>query len=246
MRRFWLALLLAVVTDPLCGCSSPPPAACTRDSDCPVFMRCEARACVAIAADAGGTTHDDGGVAPDAPAADGGVASCGDATGAHDSLAEFSFEQGRCGWHYGYVEPATSAAFVEMTIVQPDGWYVDPTRFGTSIGPEQMRPNGMLTDPGREPVEQWAVRRWISDAAGSLGVDVQAERSDPNGNGALVRVEIGGRIYWEQVLVPGSSTTSFRSSASITTGTAIDFIIDPYASDDAADDTRVVATLTWR
>ena len=86
------------------------------------------------------------------------------------SVAEFSSTQGQDNWFYGYYEGTFSpSSFQEMT-VRRNGWHVDPNppepSYWTNLTEQGGHPNGPLAGCCRTHVEQWAVRRYLSEVAG--------------------------------------------------------------------------------
>jgi len=241
-----LLLVLVSWSAAAASCASEPvTTGCASDADCPLFMRCEGRMCVAVTpADASAVDAPEDSAMPPDPL-DAEVSAC--AGDIRDSVEDFSLEQGHCGWRYGYIAPATDARFVEMTVVQTDTWWVDPLRFWTHIGRDVMHPNGVTTGGGREPVDHYAVRRWTSDASGTVSIAFDAARPDATcGNGVLVRLVVDDIVVTEKALDPGLSTTSFSADATVSAGTIIDFVVDPRESQDGCDSTRLVARITRR
>lgn len=159
-----------------------------------------------------------------------------------NSALEFSNVQGQDGWFYGYYEgPFNGLGFQLMTIFEDDNWYVDNTPAGvffwTRIYATGCHPNGEFTSGGRTPEEHWVVRRHVFDDAGSFDVIIKARDSNAGGgNGVDLRVYDGNlQVAGQFIANGGSFSTRFKVDA--TAGMALDFVVDPRNSNDAADAT---------
>ncbi|MES2643500.1 MAG: hypothetical protein V4850_28710 [Myxococcota bacterium] len=161
-----------------------------------------------------------------------------------DSVAEFSGVQGSDGWYYGYVEPSTSPDWIEMSSylsgVTTPGWYSDPSQYWTSIADDAAHPNGLVTSEGRSPMEQWAVRRWVSDQVGVLHVASHIAKvyEDGTTNGVEARILVDGTEVssshiqgWDIVGVDE------KVDVVVLMGSTIDFVLDPYEAQDLSDRT---------
>ena len=91
-----------------------------------------------------------------------------------DSESDFSLVQGQDNWFYGYMAPETSVDFIEMTINSGlwfggEGWAVDREDYWTSMTAAWLHGHGPNASRGSEPIEHWAVRRWLSEVNGVIG-----------------------------------------------------------------------------
>jgi hypothetical protein len=165
-----------------------------------------------------------------------------------DSIRGFSGTQGQCGWSYGYIAPATSPAFQPMTEYHPvsGDWYVESGQYWTVIDGTHTHPKGTLTSRGRRPVEHWTVRRWTSSVDRPIRItgEVRKAAGAVDGNGVLARIVVDRVTIFEQQVVDETGT-SFDLSADVKVGAAVDFVVDPNASDDAYDSTFFEARV-WR
>lgn len=160
------------------------------------------------------------------------------------SVEDFSGTQGSRGWHYGYVAPATSAAFQPMLEFDGSIWHVQSGTYWTRITQEGGHPHGVNTSSGRVPVDHWAVRRWVSTISGSITISGQVANLDANGNGVAARVVIDGATLWSEVVNGVASPGSpYTVQASVSVGSTVDFVIDPYESSDIADTFRFTAII---
>jgi len=154
-------------------------------------------------------------------------------------LSGFTDTQGKCGFRYGYVAPATSPAFLDM--MQYDGaWHVQDGTYWTYMNGITMHPNGTTTSGGRLPVEHWAVRRWISNVNALVhiaGVVKKAAGAGGLGNGTIARIVVGGTNKIFEHTITDETGMTFDVTATLAIDTTIDFVIDPNMGDDGTDST---------
>jgi Collagen triple helix repeat (20 copies) len=165
-----------------------------------------------------------------------------------NSQADFSCVQGQGNWYYGYFDaPFTSSGFQEMTRCLPDdpvlggsAWWVNENNWWTSIRATLLLPNGFRSC-GRRQLEQWVVRRWVSEVAGSVTIF---------GTIADARGTLDG--FTAHILVDGVSVLSqpvgtlqrfpYQVTVSVNIGSTVDFAVQPGDSDcgDWAEFTAIV------
>jgi hypothetical protein len=178
--------------------------------------------------------------APIAPAA-------GLALAAYSAIG-FSGTQGKCGWSYGYVAPATSTAFLLMTQYDTTGeaWYVENGVYWTFHNRNTTHPNGITTGGGRMAIDHWSVRRWTSNLDGQVRITgtVKKAAGAVGGNGIVARVMVGANKIYEQTIVDEAGMT-FDVTANVALDQPIDFVVDPNASEDGVDSTDVSAAI-WK
>lgn len=171
-----------------------------------------------------------------------------------DSVRDYSGVQGQGGWHYGYyVSPFSSDTFTEMTqfVVNPYGdgrnvWLEDRTQYWTQLWDSGGHPEGAVTSGGRVPVEQWAVRRWVSSVAGTVTFAGTLSKvvGQTGGDGIIGRIFVDGTKVYEQFIAGGDAAgMSYALSATVATGSLVDFAIAPGPSDNV-DSTTFSATVT--
>jgi hypothetical protein len=163
-----------------------------------------------------------------------------------DSVADFSDVQGQNNWFYGYYAgPFSPVDFQQMTVFQSDTWYVDPGRFYTQLWGDGGHPSG-TTDGGLTPVEQWAVRRYISEVSGQITLSGNiADENGGGGNGIIGHIFVGSNEIYSATIQNGDGTgVNYSLAVNVTVGTAIDFAIDPRASNDLFDSTRFTAVVS--
>lgn len=167
-----------------------------------------------------------------------------------DSAAEFSDTQGQDNWYYGYYDGDSAFPYNNDPLGDDfelmtefgwsptgDRWYVQEGEggFWTSIGQVHMHPNGEITTGGRQPVEHWAVRRWVSEANGVVNITGHlADYSPDNGSddGIVGHIIIDGNTVFAQIVYAGDTTgVDFSLDTTVTTGSLVDFCVAPRAND---------------
>ncbi|GDX82041.1 hypothetical protein LBMAG42_38520 [Deltaproteobacteria bacterium] len=168
-----------------------------------------------------------------------------------DSVAEFSGVQGENGWWYGYIEPGGSNSFALMpSYVEggtDPGWYAQLGGvYWTMMDASTMHPNGVTTTGGRQPVEQWAVRRWVSDVEGSIDVSGHFAKLSVDGesNGVGGYIFVDGVMSWAWYLEGWDSAgVDFGKTFEVHAGSTVDFMLDPWEADDRSDRSTLTAQI---
>ena len=165
-----------------------------------------------------------------------------------DSVKDFSATQGSNNWFYGYYSGNFSpSGFIQMTNFVRGSWSVLTNRYWTILGANGGHPNGTITSQGRTPVEQWAVRRWVSNIEGPVTIrGVIADADYPNfeyDNGVCTHVFIDGVEKGRCVIDRGGAAT-FSIPATLANGAILDFALDPRESDDRHDTTTFTIGIT--
>lgn len=168
-----------------------------------------------------------------------------------DSAADYSDAQGTRGWYYGYyVEPQLGSAdflqlplYEHVDVLNQDIWrYGDDT--WTHMGARVMHPNGRITSGGKLPIEQLAVRRWVSNTAETLFIQGSLQITGASTNGVLARILVGDSEVWQQFVGPGpTSPLAFDTRASVQVGDAVNFVLEAFESEDGGDATDFVVQL---
>ncbi|MBM4391128.1 MAG: hypothetical protein FJ090_08405 [Deltaproteobacteria bacterium] len=169
-----------------------------------------------------------------------------------DSITGFSDVQGENGWWYGYIEPDGDNTFVEMASYnygEPDpGWYAATGgNYWTFIDAETMHPNGETTTGGRLPVEQWAVRRWVSTVDGTVHLSGHLAKMAIDGetNGVNGYVYVDGVMRWAWYIEGwDDGGADLDKDVDVSVGSTVDFILDPRDSDDRSDRSYFYATIS--
>jgi hypothetical protein len=132
----------------------------------------------------------------------------------------------------------------------PNAWVIDydqpAPQYWTHLDANGGHPNGTTTSFGRTPVEQWAVRRWISNVDASVVLTGNiADLNGGSGNGIFGRIFVDGiQIYNVNIHNGDSIGVDYVVSVGVGIGTVIDFAIDPKSSNDLADGTKFTATIS--
>ncbi len=166
-----------------------------------------------------------------------------------DSVTEFSGVQGENGWWYGYIEPAGSNTLALMpSYVEggtDPGWYAQLGGvYWTMMDASTMHPNGVTTTGGRTPVEQWAVRRWVSDVEGTVDVVGHFAKLSVDGesNGVGGYIFVDGVMSWAWYLEGwDDGGVDFAKTFEVHPGSTVDFMLDPWEADDRSDRSTLTA-----
>ncbi len=162
-----------------------------------------------------------------------------------DLVAEFSSVQGQNGWYYGYyATPDSAASFTQMAVFDGFNWKESATQ----------PPWTILWNDGGHPSQQagqpthWAVRRWVSDFAGTVRLSGELAKINVGGVG-LTHQGVIGRILVDGIevfnhFVPSADTVgvNYVITVPVSVGSTIDFVIDANG-DDTADGTRFTAVI---
>jgi len=177
-----------------------------------------------------------------------------------DSMTEFAGQQGSNNWYYGYWQKTGDAdgtynqtefvpftQFGVYTIVGGVAWNTSSSSYWTGLAAIGGHPNGVQTSGGRMPVEQWAIRRWISPVDASITITGRLAKfnSSSNGDGILGAVVVDGtEVFSRQISATDGVGVNYSVTATVFPGSIIDLIITPSsASSDANDGTRLTATI---
>jgi hypothetical protein len=171
-----------------------------------------------------------------------------------DSVADFSFVQGQRGWYYGY-DTGTSASYTPMTLTRTvttytppsgdewRGWTNDTIGHWTQIFQLGAHSNGTDTSLPAEPVLERAVRRWVSNYEGEVRITGEVAKidvgvmGDANGVEAIVVVDGVERDRWF-VGAEDTGGWSYEVTAHVNVDSTVDFVLDPYESNDHHDLSR--------
>ena len=174
-----------------------------------------------------------------------------------DSVADYSATgvQGHNSWYYGYYNRSrdTGGYAVEDFTQFPDNYFTgvvwdwpDGNPPHTLVGQRNMNPNGVNSGD-----EHWAMRRYISEAAGSLEITWAIRKSGlaAGGTGVSGHVYHNGELV-DEVTISGTST-SFTTRTVVVDGAAvgdtIDFAVSPRGTDllplDTMDASQLTATI---
>jgi hypothetical protein len=173
---------------------------------------------------------------------------CGQATAGvvADSYNDFSGTQGTNGWYYGYYSGnLTASTFTLFPVYDPDyfddiingayiaygytpfseiggyGGYYISTDYWTSLFPLGGCGNQAVPDWGKQGAEQYAVRRWVSDVAGT--VTISGLMDSDTGGCMTVAIDVDGNQVFSEQTVPEQTSYSFSTDVSV--GSDVDFIV---------------------
>ena len=176
-----------------------------------------------------------------------------------DSATEYSGMQGSNNWYYGYWQKTGDAdgvydaerEFVPMPrygAIQFQGslaWDIS-ANYWTGLSANGGHPNGVVTSGGRSPVEQWAIRRWVSPVAGGIIVTgLLAKFNTAGGDGIVGNILVdGASIFTRQIGGTDGVGIKYSVEAAVNIGSVVDFIITPGpAANDQIDGTRFSGTI---
>jgi hypothetical protein len=155
-----------------------------------------------------------------------------------NSELDFSGVQGLNNWYYGYYDgPFNSSDFQQMTQFNTDGsggWQVQAGTYWTGIGSGTVHGNGILTSGGRTPVEQWAVRRWMSEANGTIQIEGHLAKTPTamGGDGVMAYIFVDGVEVWSQSIDGYDATgINYQIDTVVNFNSVVDFALAPLSSD---------------
>jgi len=151
-----------------------------------------------------------------------------------DSVNEFSSTQGQNNWYYGYYEsPLNSSGFQQMNQYNNGIWWLSQGDFWTSLWANGGHPNGAITSGNRQEVNQWTVRRWISEVDGEITlIGNLAKLNSSGGNGIIGSILVDGQSIWSQLIGASDLTgVNYQLKANVKKGDFVDFVIDSNGND---------------
>jgi uncharacterized protein YunC (DUF1805 family) len=169
-----------------------------------------------------------------------------------DSVSQFSSVQGQDNWDYGYIDIASGPTFIPFTVFQTNyptaysttpAWVIDPlppvppfgdTHFFTELNDVGGCPNALITS-ANEPREQWVDRQWTSTVSGLVGIsglvgDYSAY-DNPDQDGVLAELLVDGNLIWSLQTDGHLHEIPYATSAMVSVGSTVDFIVKPGATD---------------
>ncbi len=171
-----------------------------------------------------------------------------------DSAYDFTWTgtQGQDGWYYGYYSLTADGDGTYQTgdfrQFDPADWNGSGWDVGggavpwTSLGQEAVHPNG--TNNGEE---QWAVRRWVSDAAGRYAVWWTVRKTNLNGDGTTGLLFLNG-VQKDAASVAGGDGVGAKRAivADLVVGDVLDLALSPLGpTGDRGDGADGSATRMW-
>lgn len=180
-----------------------------------------------------------------------------------DSLAEFSGTQGKEGWHYGYHEgtfPYDPGQFTALAGGSGNGSWEPVNQHWTGdaddtngtwdlvqgaeswieVASLSMHPQAVVS--GTIDLTQQAVRRWISDVEGMIGISGYFNNTSGTGDGTFGRIFHNG--VEEYSVFTDGSRADFNVHFIVAIGDSVDFVVDegPGGNSDS-DTTNMEATI---
>ncbi len=169
-----------------------------------------------------------------------------------DSVSEFSGVQGQDNWYYGYYDGGlVASSFSQLPYYDPvfstneyttsqlqpissptseaafggsGGWYLQwAGGYWTSLWTNGGHANQPEAGWDRQGVEQWAVRRWISEVSGPIVVS--GSLATINGGYMMASTLVDGNVVFSQQVPEGGANYSFSTTVSV--GSIVDFVIAP-------------------
>lgn len=164
-----------------------------------------------------------------------------------NSVSEFSGTQGQDNWYYGYYNGSfTSDDFQQMTQYDNDAWWVKKGAYWSNLWNNGGHPNGNPSIGDRIPVNQWSVRRWISEVDGEIQIMGNLSKSNTVGvgiDGIIGSIFVNGLPIWSSYIAPHDGYgVNYNLSTTITKGSFVDWAIAPYGND-GSDGTNFTATI---
>jgi hypothetical protein len=178
-----------------------------------------------------------------------------------DSLTEYSGVQGSNNWYYGFWQKTGDADGVydaerEFALMPRYGairfqgtpaWDIS-ANYWTALGADIGHPNGVVTSGGRSPVEQWAIRRWVSPVAGGIivtGLLAKFNTAGGGGDGIVGNIRVDGTsVFTRQIAGTDGVGIRYSVEAAVNIGSVVDFIVTPGpAANDQIDGTRFSGTI---
>jgi len=155
-----------------------------------------------------------------------------------NSELDFSGVQGLNNWYYGYYDgPFDSSDFQQMTQFNTDGsgaWNIEAGAYWTGIGSMTTHGNGTITSGGRTPVEQWAVRRWMSEANGTIQIQGHLAKTPTamGGDGVMAYIFVDGVEVWSQSIDGYDATgINYQLETVVNLNSVVDFALAPQSND---------------
>jgi hypothetical protein len=175
-----------------------------------------------------------------------------------DSVKDYSGIQGENNWYYGYYQGglnsnnfkllteygyARSAPFNEF--IPADFWTLESNIYYTLLTNIGGHPNGRFT--AARPIEQWAVRRWISEVDGDVTLSGTLAKLDTRegGNGIIGNIFVDGvPIFSKFIANNDSEGINYAINTTVKKGDIVDFIIDSNENNGLFDSTKFTTTIS--
>jgi len=112
-------------------------------------------------------------------------------------------------------------------------WWLSQGNFWTSLWSNGGSPNGAITSGNRREVNQWTVRRWISEVDGEITLMGNLAKLDSGvGNGITGHILVDGQSIWSQLIGANDwSGVNHELKTNVKKGSFVDFAIDSNGND---------------
>lgn len=182
-----------------------------------------------------------------------------------NSVTEFSGEQGKNGWYYGFWDRSLdrdgkydqTSDFKLLThfgkdvqnglserkdFITGELWFLEDGRFYTSIWAHGGHANSRTQLGDYAAAEQWAVRRWICDASGIVTISGHAGKTMPwganwSGECRAIIVVDGETVY---STVMDEHGVDYAVAVKVREKSVVDFVIAPDPSIGVVDFTATI------
>ena len=172
-----------------------------------------------------------------------------------DSLAEFSGTQGANGWHYGYREgnyPYDPDGFIPLAGGSGNGAWDATTQHWTGdandsngnwdmviAAPSWIMVNRNSMHPqavgGSIGAPQQAVRRWVSEVEGEIGIIGYFNNTSANNDGTFGRIFHNGEEKY--AALTDGTRADYNVHFTVAIGDKVDFVVDDGGNGDSGSDT---------
>lgn len=174
------------------------------------------------------------------------------ATSLADSQADFSGVQGQGGWYYGFYEgtlnPSGFQQFPLFGVFTSNTWSRSanaPGGYWTFMSDIGGHPSGIQGASGRQPVINWAVRRFVFAAGGTVVVSGQLKKANQAcGSGVIGHIFVNGAEVWTQTIQGNDLVgVSYSLQLCLPANSVIDWAIDPRNGEETCDYSVFSATI---
>ena len=153
-----------------------------------------------------------------------------------DSVDDYSDQQGKAGWSYGYHDGTgaddglNSAAYdideFQQMVPATDAWrrkWGQPRYPWLAIGLRDAHPSRSAERP------IWAIRRWTSPASGPVRISGHIIHAAQQGDGVTAHIAVDGRLVLSANLggAWGTQEIEYDVKANLRSGSRVDFIVTP-------------------
>jgi hypothetical protein len=129
---------------------------------------------------------------------------------------------------------------------QGPNWFVKQGTYWTRLNAVGGHPNGTTASGGRLPIEQWAVRRWVSDVTADVHLAGTLAKINTRqfSNGVQGHIFVNRAEVWSQYISgQDAQGVDYDVAISVQPGDVIDFALDPFDSNDIQDGSRFTAVI---